>query len=41
MLVNEQSRQEYDLYLDDYQAMSGYHRKEKGEDIDEDDPEVI
>lgn len=40
-LVNDKNRQEYDDFLDDYYAVSGHHRRNKGLDFDEDDPEVI
>jgi len=39
-LYNDASRQEYDEYLDQYYAMSGHHRRHRGEDFDEDDPEI-
>ena len=40
-LINDKSREEYDEYLDQYESMSGHHRRNNGEDFDEDDPEVI
>ena len=39
-LYNDASRQENDEYLDQYYAMSGHHRRHRGEDFDEDDPEI-